>query len=399
MMERSIIHVDMDAFYASVEQRDEPELAGKPLVVIGGNSPRRGVVCAASYEARAFGVRAGMPTYQVRERCPGAVYRTARISRYTEICRQFHGVFADYTPVIESVGLDEAFLDVTTTRHLFGSAAHIGHLIKQRIRSEIGLKCTVGIAANKLLAKLGSDLGKPDGFMVFDAQIVHDVLPGIVVGKLWGIGPATETVLAMLNVKTLGDLRHCPKEVLEHHLGPHAASVLHSMAYGEDQSPVVPYALPKSFGAEETFETNIGSESELVGHLYRLVDRVARSLRAHRMQARTVYVKARYTDFTTVGYAQSLPTPSALTQELRAVAHALLTVRLGRNGRPLRLLGVSLHNLTKPGEIQEELPFFEGRNTEQWSRVDALLDTLQNQYGTHTVRLGGTNEDGIYKRP
>ncbi|NLD61471.1 DNA polymerase IV [Candidatus Sumerlaeota bacterium] len=376
----------MDAFYASVEQRDFPELRGKPIVVTGSKDKRHGVVCAASYEARAFGIRAGMPAYQVSMLSPEIIHRPGRFDEYMKTSRKMHKIFGTYTPVIEPVGLDEAFLDVTESKRLFGSAEAIGHKIKQRIHEELRLNCTVGIAHNKLLAKLGSDMGKPNGFMIFTKDLFDQMAPKIKANKLWGIGPSVSATLALLGVVTIADLRKCPVKVLRDYLGTHSAYHLQEMALGEDSSVVIPYTLPKSFGAEETFEQDISDESQLLGRLYRLVDRVAKTLRAHHMQARTVHMKARFSDFITVGYSQTLPTPTNQTLELRRVAQVLFSVRFSRNGRPLRLLGINLSNLTPPGEICEELPLF-GETDKKWELLDHVMDQAHDKYGKKIIGI------------
>ena len=390
-MKRTILHVDMDAFYASVEQRDFPELRGRPVVVAGDRATRHGVVCAASYEARAFGIRAGMPTYQALHAAAGRggiILRPSRMHRYADVSRQIHRIFETYTPDVESMGLDEAFLDVTACERLFGSGVEIGHKIQDRIRSEMGLNCTVGVSENKLLAKLGSDIGKPNGFKVMDGATFDESARTLPVSKLCGVGPSVETALLLLNIRTVADLRACPIDVLLRSFGRCSAYHLRDMAFGRDMSPVTVNVLPKSFGAERTFERDIGDGDELLRRLFLLTDSVAKTLREHRMQARTVHLKARYPDFQTLGYSQTLTTPTALTLDLRAAARALFEERLNRNGRALRLMGVSVSGLMPVGETYGELPFFANHDTERMEKLDQTLDSLQDKYGKTIIRFG-----------
>jgi DNA polymerase-4 len=381
---RAIIHVDMDAFYASVEMRDQPALRGRP-VLVGGTPRERGVVAAASYEARAFGVRSAMSSHRALRLCPDAVLLPPRMDRYVEISRQIFGICERFTPLIERLSIDEAFLDVTGSQRLFGPAAALGRLIKAAIRDETGLTASVGVAPNKFLAKLGSDLRKPDGFVVIEADAAAGLLAGLPVQRLWGVGEVTARRLAQQGIVTVRDLLARPAGELERLLGDHAAD-LRALALGLDDRPVVPDAEAKSIGAETTFPEDVADENALRDCLDRLIERVAHRLRHEGCRARTVQLKARYPDFTTVTRSLTLPEPTARGPELRAAARALLAVRLDRRGRPLRLLGVSVSQLESSDDGSPEL--FADAAGEKVDRVDKLLDELRDRYGPGALRRG-----------
>ncbi|MHB8077701.1 MAG: DNA polymerase IV [Candidatus Krumholzibacteriia bacterium] len=358
---RAIIHVDMDAFYASVEMLDEPSLRGRP-VIVGGTPEGRGVVAAASYEARRFGVHSAMSAARARRLCPGGVFLRPRMARYAEVSEQVFAVFAAFTPLVEPLSIDEAFLDVTGCQRLFGPAVAIGRAIKARIGAEVGLAASVGIAPNKFLAKLASELEKPDGFVVIE-----------------------QAEAAARGVRRVRDLLACDADALAALLGRHAHG-LRELALGLDDRPVVPDAGAKSIGAETTFARDIADEQRLREELHELVERVGRRLRAAGLRARTVQLKARYPDFTTVTRAVTLPSPTARTPELRAAAHDLLTRRLGRRGRPLRLVGITVAGFEAAAAAAPEL--FADPAAARTETVDHLLDTLQDRFGNGAIRRG-----------
>lgn len=383
--DRAILHIDMDAFYASVEVLDNPALRGKP-VVVGGTPEGRGVVAAASYEARKYGVHSAMSAFQAVRLCPHAAFIRPRLSRYAEASRQIFKVFHDYTPLVEALSLDEAFLDVTGCERLFGPAAAIGRAIKGRIRDEIGLTASVGVAPNKFLAKVASDLEKPDGFVVVTGAEAAARLAPLGVERIWGVGKVTRERLALLGITRIGHLQQADPGMLEANLG-NFARALRDLAFGLDDRPVVSGGESKSIGAETTFARDIDSASELRKTLYALADESAKRLRDEGLHARTVNLKARYPDFTTVTRALTLPEPTALTREIRAAALTLLEQRLGRAGRPLRLLGVSLSNLEHHEEGQGDLFTDEARA--QNEKLDRLLDAMQDRFGESKIRRGG----------
>jgi DNA polymerase-4 len=381
---RAILHIDMDAFFAAVEVLDNPALRGKP-VIVGGTPEGRGVVAAASYEARRYGIRSAMSAWQARRRCPHAVFIRPRGRRYREVSERIFKIFRCYTPLVEPLSLDEAFLDVTGSLRLFGSAESIGCEIKRRIREEIGLTASVGVAPNKFLAKLASELEKPDGFVVITAQDAPRVLGDLPVGRLWGVGPKTQQELARLGIHKIRDLWACPLDLLENRFGPHAHDLLR-FARGEDDSPVHTDGESKSISAETTFARDIADAAELRRQLDGLADEVAQRLRREGLRAHTVTLKARYPDFTTVTRSLTLRSPTSLTVAIRDAARELLERRLGRAGRALRLVGVAAHNLTPAGEGQLEL--FHDPTEARQERVDRLLDELQDRFGPDTIKRG-----------
>ena len=382
MTERAILHVDMDAFYASVEVLDDPRLRGRP-VIVGGTPEGRGVVSAASYEARAFGVHSAMSAARARQLCPDGVFLRGRMDRYVEVSGLIHQLFRRYTPLVEPLSIDEAFLDVTGCRRLFGPPEVIGRRIKEAIAEEVGLTASVGVAPNKFLAKLASDLDKPDGFVVFHAETATDRLAVLPVSRLWGVGKVAENRLAHLGIETVADLLACPVTVLRQHLGDQADH-LRELAVGHDTRPVVPVSEARSIGNEVTFAEDIDDDEHLREVLDHLVDNVARRLRAHALITRTVTLKARYPDFTTVTRSHTLGTPTDATVELRRTARHLLADRLQRRGRPLRLIGFTAGNLGPIGCSQGDL--FAPPAQERDRRLDTLLDEVHARYGPKLQR-------------
>ncbi len=384
MSQRTILHVDMDAFFASVEVLDDPSLRGKP-VIVGGTPEGRGVVAAASYEARAFGVRSAMSAARAVKLCPDGVFLRGRMSRYAEISSLIFDVFHDITPLVEPLSVDEAFLDVGGCRRLFGDGPAIGRMIKERIRDEVGLVASVGVARNKFLAKLASDLEKPDGFTVVpdDVQAFLDPLP---VGRIWGVGPRSQQVLEELGVRAIGELRRVDPVRLETRIGPVHAAHISALARGEDDRPVVTDHEAKSIGHEITFAEDVGDRDALVDVLDQMAHKVARRLRRAEARARTVQLKARYPDFTTHTRAQTLPEPTDSTRTLRDTARALLDGSLERRGRPLRLIGMSAQNLVRGGVAQGEL--FADPDAERDRTLDGLMDEAADKWGRAALTRG-----------
>ena len=381
---RAILHVDMDAFYASVEVRDNPSLAGKP-VIVGGTPERRGVVAAASYEARKFGIHSAMSSYRALKLCPDAVILPSRMEHYAAISKQIRAVFNEYTPLVEPISIDEAFLDVTGSRKLFGSATEIAKIIKRRIRDEIGLTASVGVSTNKFLAKLASDLEKPDGLVVIRPGQAPARLAGLPVEKLWGVGKVTQRNLAAEGITTIKDLLQCPLSRLEGIVGSNAAK-LRELAQGHDNRPVVVSEESKSIGAETTFSEDISDAGELREHLDVLCERIAKRIRKEGFRAHTIHLKARYADFTTVTRAVTLPTATATTQIVKESARELFDSRLERQGRALRLIGVSASHLVRPAQEQPEL--FPDTEEESREKMDHLLDDLQERFGSGAIWRG-----------
>ena len=353
--DRVILHVDMDSFFASVEVRDDPSLAGKPVIV--GGSGRRGVVAACTYEARMFGVHSAMSSSMARRLCPDAIFLDGRFHRYVEESRSLHSILESYTPLVEGISLDEAFLDVSGAVHLFGSGPTMGHAIRSRVRADMQLDCSVGVGRSKLMAKLASKAAKPrasrsgiepgPGVVEVPADGELAFLHPMQVRALWGIGPVTEKRLLALGVTTVGELAAVSPESLERYLGQAAGRHLSELSRAIDDRPVVPVQQAKSIGHEETFSTDVWEVAELQRRLQRMVDASATALRHAGRTARTVTVKLRFGDFTQITRSHTLDGPVDATTAIAAVAAALLdSVDLSRG---VRLLGISLTGLAEPG--------------------------------------------------
>jgi DNA polymerase-4 len=333
----AILHVDMDAFYASVEQRDHPELRGKP-VIVGGVGPR-GVVSAASYEARPCGVRSAMPMATARRLCPNGIFLPVRMDHYARVGRQIREILLSFTPRVEPLSLDEAFLDVRGCEGLHGPAPEIARQVKERIRAETALTASVGVAPNKFLAKLASDLRKPDGLVVVPAEEVTSFLAPLPVGRIWGVGAKAEKRLHALGVRTIGQLAALPERLLVAHFGKMGGHVW-QLAHGRDERPVVPDREAKSISTETTFAHDVADRDTLRGSLLDLTDHLAGRLRHAGLHARTVELKMRSSDFRTRHRAQALPQASNRTDALWQAARDLFDRCLSDDLLPLRLLGV-----------------------------------------------------------
>lgn len=355
---RRIIHVDMDAFYASVEQRDDPTLRGRP-VIVGGDPRGRGVVAACSYEARAYGVRSAMPAARALRLCPHAVIVRPDFARYVAVSRALRAIFHDYTPLVEPLSLDEAFLDVTDERGGLPTATAVAKTIRARVREELHLTASAGVAPVKFVAKIASDFRKPDGLTVVQPDAVRAFLEPLPVGKLWGVGPATEKRLHELGLRTVGALALYPRELLVAALGESHGAHLHLLAQGIDDRPVVPDRVAKQHGAERTFAVDVHERTEMEALLREMAWEVAASLVKEGRPGRTVSIKVRYPDFTTVSRSLTLPDPTDDRAVLARTAVGLLE-RTEAGRRPVRLLGVSVGNLVEEGEpIQLPLPLDE----------------------------------------
>lgn len=384
MSERAILHLDMDAFYASVEVLDDPTLEGRP-VIVGGASEGRGVVSAASYEARRFGVHSAMPAGQAHKLCPDGVFLVPRMSRYVEISEQVFTIFRDFTPLVEPLSIDEAFLDVTGCQRLFGPAEGIGRTIKQRIQEEVGITASVGLAPNKFLAKLASDLEKPDGFVVFTHEDARARLAALPVSRLWGVGKVTGRELNRHGIQTIGDLLRVPRQILIDRFGDHSGRLL-ELAVGHDERPVIPMHEAKSVGNEITFAKDIADADELRDVLDLLAEKVAWRLRKHGLRGRTITLKARYSDFTTHTRSKTLSEPTQSTTEIRQAARELLEQRLGRQGRALRLIGVTSSGFKEKPVVQGEL--FAAQEEVRDKELDQVMDRVNEKYGS-IMRRGG----------
>jgi DNA polymerase IV len=377
------IHLDMDAFYASVEMRDRPELAGLPLVV-GGAPEGRGVVAAASYAARKFGIRSAMPMATALQRCADLVVLPVRMSLYAAESRRIHAILARYTPLIEPLSLDEAFLDVRGSVRLFGPVEQIAHRIKREIQEELSLTASIGIAPVKFAAKIASDLGKPDGFFVVEADGLQDFLGPLPVSRLWGVGRVGERAMHRLGLCTIGDVARCDAQFMEHHFGKHGLHLL-NLARGTDTREVIPDREVKSISNEITFAADIADGDTLKAVLQQLVEQVSWRLRNRDLAGRTIQIKARYADFTTVTRALTLAMPTHSTESIWRAASVLLG-RLPRPGVPLRLLGVGVSAFGSATGEQADL-FATAVPARQ---VDVVTDAIREKFGREAVRRGRT---------
>lgn len=346
-MVSKIIHIDMDAFYASVEQRDNPDLAAKP-VVVGGSPAGRGVVAAASYEARKFGIRSAMPASQAIRLCPDAVFIKPRFDVYREISLHIRSIFREFTDLVEPLSLDEAYLDVTENHKNNPSATLIARELKQRIKSETGLIASAGVAPNKFLAKIASDLDKPDGLAVITPEKAQAFIAELPIGKFHGIGKATEAKMHKLGIYTGADLRSWSESELHRHFGK-VASFYYTIARGDDPREVKPHRTRKSLGAERTFREDQEDRAWMRNFLSELAGKISDRMKRLKATGKTITLKLRYDDFETITRAASLNHPTDESDEIARTSHQLLEeTEAGR--RKVRLLGITVSNLDLPGE-------------------------------------------------
>ncbi|HEV7452800.1 MAG TPA: DNA polymerase IV [Pseudonocardiaceae bacterium] len=386
-----VLHVDMDAFYASVEVRERPELTGRPVVVAGGSNPAgdRGVVLSASYEARAFGVRSAMPVAQARRLCPQAEFVPPHFPRYTEVSRGVMALFREITPLVEPLSLDEAFLDVGgSVRRLGMSPAGIGEWVRGQVYDAYRVTCSVGVARSKFLAKLASGLAKPDGLLVVPVDGVLEFLYPLPVSALWGVGQRTAQVLHRLGCRTVADVASTPLPALRRAVGDASARHLHELANGRDERRVVPDVPEKSVGAEETFAQDVADRVVLRRELLRLVERTTATLRGRGLRGRTITLKVRYPDFTTVTRSRTLAAPTDSAQEVFGAATDLLDGHLP-HGVAVRLLGVRVEQLAGGGAA-EQLTLDGGTangGTASWTHAERAADAARSKFGSAAVRL------------
>ncbi len=390
-----ILHVDMDAFYASVEERERPELVGKPLIV-GGTPEGRGVVAAANYEVRKYGVHSAMPTSQALRLCPHAKVLRPRLDFYSQVSEQIRQVFDHYTPLVEPLSLDEAFLDVAGSQGLFGSAAEIGRQIKRAIRDRLRLTASVGVAPNKFLAKVASDLEKPDGFVVVDAERVQEFLDPLPVGRLWGVGRVAGQTLQGLGVRTIRDLRLLSTELLERHFGQTGLH-LWQLAHGIDDRRVVPDREAKSISHETTFAADVDDIESLRAWLVELSEQVGWRLRRHNLRGRTVQIKVRFDDFQTITRAQTLSQATDVTQEICEAATAMLLERMPKRRLRVRLLGVGVSQFENREQSQQSL--FADEEHERQSRLDRAADEVKQRFGSGALQRASGLLHGAKHRP
>jgi DNA polymerase-4 len=389
-----ILHADMDAFYASVEIRDRPELAGLPVIVGGGS---RGVVLSASYEARVTGVRSAMPVTRARRLCPQAVFVGPRHQVYAAVSAEVMAVFRSITPEVEPLSLDEAFLDISGSIRRLGRPAEIGELIRASIRDQQGITCSVGVANCKFVAKLASSLCKPDGLLVVPDDQVLDFLHPLPVAALWGVGEQTGQVLAGLGLRTVGDIAHTPLAVLQRELGQAVGSHLSALAWGRDDRPVIPGSTDKSVGAEETFATDVDDPQLIRRELLRLSGRTARSLRASGSVARTVVVKLRLANFTTITRSRTLPEPTDVARKIYVTACDLYAAAGLDSRARLRLVGVRAAGLIPAARSATQLAF--GERPVSWRDAERAVDRISGRFGPDTVRPAVLVRHGEERQP
>ena len=377
-----ILHADMDAFYASVEIRDRPELAGLPVIV--GATGTRGVVLSASSEARVLGVRSAMPITRARGLCPQGIYVAPRHAVYAAVSAEVMAVFRSITPEVEPLSLDEAFLDVSGSIRRLGSPARIAGQIRAAIADQQGITCSVGVANCKFVAKLASARCKPDGLLIVPADRVLDFLHPLPVAALWGVGEQTGQVLARLGLRTVADIAHTPVAVLQRELGQAAGGHLSALAWGRDERPVIPGAVDKSIGAEETFPVDVDDPEVIRRELLRLSGRTARGLRAGGSVARTVVVKLRLANFTTITRSRTLPEPTDVARKIYDTACALYAAAGLDSRARLRLVGVRATGLLPASRAATQLAF--GERQVSWRDAEQAVDRIAGRFGQDMVR-------------
>jgi DNA polymerase-4 len=407
----TILHVDMDAFFASVEVLDDPSLAGKPVIV--GGAGARGVVASCTYEARAFGIHSAMPSMRARQLCPDAIFLSGRHSRYAEVSAQLHKVLEDVTPMVEPIGLDEAFMDVAGAIRLLGPPEQIARRLRQQVRDRLELNCAVGVGRSKMLAKLASRAAKPrashaglqpgPGVYVVEPDHELEFLHAHDVEALWGVGPATAKRLHDIGARTVGDLAALPEESLIRRLGKASGSHLAALARGKDPDPVNPNRANKSLGHEETFSQDLVDPLELEHHVLRMAESVATMLRGASTACRTVTVKVKYKDLSLITRSHTLSRPISTGGAIGQVASALLASV--DPGEGIRLLGVSASGLTTAGMDQLSFDLGDGLTDanesataveQSWQDVTVAVDAIRNRFGKSSVGSAGhVTEDGV----
>jgi DNA polymerase-4 len=394
----TILHVDLDAFFAAVEQLDDPSLRGRPVIV--GGLGNRGVVSTASYEARDFGVHSAMPMARARRACPQATFLRPRMARYVDKSHEVMGILASISPLVEQLSIDEAFVDVAGARRMLGDPAEIAATIRRRVLEEAGLCLSVGAASTKFLAKLASDLAKPDGILVVEPGTEHAVLAPLPASRLWGVGPATMAKLERMGLRTIGDVAAIDEQVLVGALGSGLGRHLHALARNDDPREVIPERDAKSIGAEETFAADLHTVFECERELVRLTDRACARLRTSGLTARTVNVKIRFGDFETRTRARTLAGATDVSTIVFAVARELLAEF--DVGRGVRLLGVALSRLDVVAAVQATLGLAGDAHSERRDRtarraaVERAVDEVRDRFGSLAVRpatLVEPNED------
>ena len=377
----TILHVDMDAFYAMASLIERPDLRGKPVIIGGGGT--RSVVLSATYEARTFGVTSAMPMARARRMCPRAVVLEPDFARYAQISDAIMATFASVTDIVEPLSLDEAFLDVAGAQRRLGSPRHIAQLLRDTIADEQGITCSVGVATTKFVAKLASSLAKPDGMIVVPGAEVLGFLHQLPVGALWGVGERTEETLVRLGLRTVADIAHTPVETLRRALGDVTGSHLHRLSWGRDERPVVRERREKSIGTDETFAHDIDDPVVIHRELLRLSDRTAARVRAAGMMGRTISIKVRFADFTTITRARTLRDPTDVSREIYVTATSLFDA-LGLQRARIRLVGVRMEGLVEAAHAPVQAMLDEPDHG--WRDADRAVDRASARFGAGAVR-------------
>lgn len=386
---KHIIHFDMDAFYPSVEILDNPALKGKPVIV--GGSKERGVVSSASYEARRFGVHSAQPVAKAKRLCPDGIFLPVRMSRYQEISQQVFKIFYRFTPLVEPLSIDEAFLDVTGSIRLFGQPEDIAKKIKQIVLTETGLTVSAGVAPSKFVAKIASDIDKPDGLTVVHPDGVRDFLDPLPIKKMWGVGKVTQLSLSRLNIHTFRELRQTPVKVLDKKIGKHGVRI-HQLAMGIDERDVIPDHDVKSIGHEQTFSQDIISLNEAQKELLALSNKVARRMRYKDLEGKTITLKVKYFDFVQITRSTTLPRSIDDGFEIYSVACRLLK-KTEVTKKPIRLLGISLSQLNFSGIGTQLSLFDQDPSSQKRQRLNIALDSLYEKFGDKSIVPGTLLKD------
>jgi DNA polymerase-4 len=375
----TILHVDMDAFYASVEERDDPKLKGKAVVVGVG---KRGVVSAANYEARKFGIRAAMPIYKAKALAPHAVFIAPNMARYAEVSEQVMAIFRDVTPHVEPISLDEAFLDVTGARRLLGSGIEIADQIRKRVEKDLGITCSVGIAHNKFIAKIASGHCKPNGVLEVDPEKMLEFLHPLAANEIWGVGPKTNELLEKMGLFTIADIANTPRSTLIRVLGQASGASLYELAWGRDYRDVITEHAEKSISASQTFDVDLYQPEEILKEFLRLTEKSADRMRAKGLATNTISIKVRFADFKTISRSRTLDLPTTGTQEIFEVAKSLyLGLELDRV--LVRLVGVSLDSLVVNDDVTQMVL---GERTSSWQQADRAIDRVKAKFGRSSLR-------------
>lgn len=378
MSSQVILHCDMDAFYASVAELDDPTLRGKPVVVGAGI---RGVVLSANYAARKFGIKAAMPVGRAKRMAPNAIFVSPDHHRYSEISAKVMEIFASFTPYVEPLSLDEAFLDITGAQKLLGTPREIGQAIRKRVQDECGITCSVGIAPNKFIAKLASGHCKPNGLLEIPEDRIINFLHPLPVSDLWGVGPKTAEHLERLGLRQISDIANTPLETLKRALGDSTGEHLYDLSWGRDARDVIPDDPEQSIGANETFSYDIEDPELILREYLKLTERASTRLRSRELYAKTISITVRFADFKTITRSKTLPLPISSTQEIYAVVKDLyLALKLDR--ARLRLVGVSLSNLRDEAPQQLML----GQREKGWREAESAVDKASARFGERTVR-------------